>query len=117
MAQPADILVTNAKVITSDLSKPRAEAVAVQGNRIVFAGSAAEAAEWRGPQTRTIDGQGLTLMPGFIDSHFHLLYGSLKLNNAQLFEVKDLMALADVLRSFVAQREQSSSSQTARPGW
>jgi predicted amidohydrolase YtcJ len=115
MAQAADILITQAKVITSDPAKPRAEAVGVQGNRIVFVGSAAEATEWRGPQTRTIDSQGLTLMPGFIDSHFHLLYGSLKLKNAQLFEAKDLMELAEILRTFTAQREQNSSSQ--EPDW
>lgn len=34
----ADIIITNANVFTSDESTPRAEAVAVKGNRIVYAG-------------------------------------------------------------------------------
>ena len=36
MGQPADIIITNAKVFTSDETNPHAEAVAVKGNQIVF---------------------------------------------------------------------------------
>ena len=83
MSQLADTLIINAKVITMDRARPRAEAVAVQGERIVFVGSTFEAAQWRGPQTQVIDAGGRTLLPGLIDSHFHLLWGSLKLDNLQ----------------------------------
>ena len=38
MRQPADIIITNAKVFTSDQANPHAEAVAVKGNRIVYVG-------------------------------------------------------------------------------
>ena len=71
------ILITNARVFTAEphATGPTAEAVVVQGRRIAFVGSAAEAQAWRTPDTRVIDGQGATLMPGFIDSHYHLLWG------------------------------------------
>lgn len=52
--------------------KPDAEAIAVRGDRIVFAGSASEAEKYRGPQTRVIDLQGATLIPGLVDSHTHV---------------------------------------------
>src|SRR5690349_18827866 len=84
MSSFADLLITNAQVYTVDEANPHAEAVAIQGNRLVFVGTTADAQVWRGPQTEVIDGQGHTLLPGLIDSHFHLLWGSLKLDSLQL---------------------------------
>jgi hypothetical protein len=104
MPQLADILITNARIITSDPANPKAEAVATRGQRIVFVGSTAEAADWRGPNTRLIDGQRCTLMPGFIDSHYHLLLGSLHLNMAQLNGVKNLADLTQTLLEFGQRR-------------
>ncbi|HMN31521.1 MAG TPA: hypothetical protein PKE45_25450, partial [Caldilineaceae bacterium] len=97
MHKSADLLITNVAVYTVDETNPTAEAVAVRGNRIVFVGSAAEAQSWRGAQTRLVDGQGGTLLPGLIDSHFHLLWGSLKLDDLQLWEVNDLDQLATLI--------------------
>ncbi len=100
MAQFADLLVTNARVFTSDPTNPRAEAVAVKGNRIVFAGSAADAQGWRGPGARLIDAGQRTLMPGFIDSHFHLLHGSLQLDSIQLEGAADYDTMAQLIHAF-----------------
>ena len=72
MSQFADIIFTNAKVFTSDESKPTAEAVAVKGNRILYVGDNAGAQAFRGEKTRLIDAQEHTLTPGFIDTHVHL---------------------------------------------
>ncbi len=100
MSPDADILITHARCFTADPANPRAEAVAVRGNRIAFVGSANDGEAWRGPRTRVIDAQGCTLMPGFIDSHFHLLMGSIELADAQLGEVKTFGALAGSIRKF-----------------
>ncbi len=100
MPQPANTLITRARVFTADPDHPHAEAVAVRGQRIVFVGSAEEAEGWRGPRTRVIEGQGRTLMPGFIDSHFHLLWGSLELGDIQLGEAKTLEGLTTAVRAF-----------------
>ena len=97
MTQHADLLITNARVYTVDEANPQAEAVAVRGNRIVFVGSAAAAQAWRGPQTQVVDGAGRTLLPGLIDSHFHLLWGSLKLDDLQLWEATDRQRLAEAI--------------------
>jgi predicted amidohydrolase YtcJ len=106
MSQPADILIRNARVYTVDETQPWAEAVAVRGNRIVFVGSAAEADSWRGPQTEVIDGAGRTLLPGLIDSHFHLLWGSLKLDDLPLWDVEDMDQLATLIRDYAAAQPQ-----------
>jgi predicted amidohydrolase YtcJ len=81
MSSYADILITNANVFTSDPSNSHTESVALKGNRIVFAGNNQDAQEWRGQFTRVIAAGGKTLMPGFIDCHFHMLMGSLSLDD------------------------------------
>ncbi len=98
----ADLLLTHAHIFTADPNFPHAQALAVQGNRIVFVGSNAEAEAWRGPNTRTIHAAGRTLMPGFIDSHFHLFWGSIELRAAQLGEVRSLDDLRGVLLAYAA---------------
>jgi hypothetical protein len=51
---------------------PDAEAVAVKGNRIVFAGSNKEVEAHRSERTRVIDLKGGTAIPGLVDSHTHI---------------------------------------------
>jgi predicted amidohydrolase YtcJ len=104
----ADIIFTNAQVFTSDDSNPRAEAVAIKANRIIHVGSNEDIEEWRGKGTRVIDAQGRTLTPGFIDSHFHLLWGAIRLGTAQLQEVKNLNGLKAVLLAFAEANKTSS---------
>ncbi len=100
MTHLADLLITNAQVYTVDATNPHAEAVAVRGNQIVFVGTAADAQAWRGPQTEVIDGQGCTLLPGLIDSHFHLLWGSLKLDSLQLGAATDLAHMGELVCAY-----------------
>jgi predicted amidohydrolase YtcJ len=99
---PADLLFLNAHMFTADPDQPTADCLAVQGNRIVFTGTQAASAPWRGPDTRVVDAGGRTLMPGFIDSHFHLFWGSLELRAAQLGEVRSLEDLREVLLAYAA---------------
>lgn len=106
MGQPADLLITNAHVYTADPTSPHAEAVAMAGNRIAFVGTAADAKSWCGPKTEVIDGKGHSLTPGLIDSHFHLLWGSLKLDNLQLEEAKDPAHFAQLIGAYAAANPQ-----------
>jgi len=106
MPNSADLLITNAAVYTVDETTPRAEAVAVRGNRIVFVGSAAEANEWRSAQTKVFDGAGCTLLPGLIDSHFHLQWGSLKLDDLQLWNAETMADVAALIRAYAAANPQ-----------
>src|ERR1700722_14415985 len=49
---PADLLVTGGKIYTVDSARSVVEAMAVRGGKIVFAGSAADAKRWIGPDTK-----------------------------------------------------------------
>jgi len=59
----SNILIINAKVFTADNDLSNTEAVAIEGNRIVFVGSNADADAFRGPNTRVINAKGRTVMP------------------------------------------------------
>jgi len=69
--EPADLVVTNGKVITVDEPLAEAQAVAVRGDRIVALGSAADVRRYVGPGTQVIDVQGQLVIPGFIEGHGH----------------------------------------------
>ncbi len=86
----ADLVFINARVATIDPARPTAGAVAVRRERILFVGSEEGVRDLIGPRTRVVDGRGGTLMPGFIDSHFHLLWGSLSLGDIELRGVRTL---------------------------
>ncbi|HEY3582205.1 MAG TPA: amidohydrolase family protein, partial [Pyrinomonadaceae bacterium] len=69
---PADIVFKNGNVYTANDKAPQAEAIAVKGDRIVFAGTNAAAQKYVGANTRVVDLHGNTVLPGFTDSHQHL---------------------------------------------
>src|SRR5215208_4984182 len=96
----ADVIITNAKIFTSNESNPYAEAVAVRGNRIVYVGTNEAAQSFKVKSTRVIDGRGHTLTPGFIDTHVHLLWGSIWMGSAQLQEVRTKEDLKTILIDF-----------------
>ena len=54
-SQPADLIVTHARVITLDPAKPRATALAVRGGSFVAVGTDQEVARLRGPKTRVLE--------------------------------------------------------------
>ena len=68
----ADIVFKNGNVYTVDPKTPRAQAIAVNKDRIVFVGSDADAKKFVGPKTRVVDLKGSTVLPGFADAHQHL---------------------------------------------
>ncbi len=69
---PADIVLKNARVITMNASIPEAELVAVTGEKITTVGSRTLLDEVVDANTRVIDCEGRTVLPGFNDAHLHL---------------------------------------------
>jgi predicted amidohydrolase YtcJ len=103
MAEAADLIVTHARVLTMDPARPRAEAVALAGGRILAVGSAAEVGALAGPETRRLDARGASVLPGFIESHLHLFMGGAELAHLQLLGVEGETALGRALRVYAAE--------------
>ena len=66
-----DLIVLNAKVHTIDSALPRVEAFAIAGSRFAALGTSADVRALAGKRTRTFDATGMTIVPGFIDTHNH----------------------------------------------
>jgi predicted amidohydrolase YtcJ len=89
--KPVTILLYNGKVFTADEKYSIAEAVAIDGERIVAVGKSADLRrKYRAAQE--IDLGGKLVTPGFNDAHVHFLRGAIALLNVNLVGVKSLEA-------------------------
>lgn len=69
-----DTIFYNGKVKTLDKASPEVEAVAVKNGIIAKTGSNEEILSLAEPHTNKIDLKGKLALPGFSDSHLHLIY-------------------------------------------
>jgi predicted amidohydrolase YtcJ len=83
-AQAATLVLLNGKIWTENPHLPEAEAVAVEGSKILAVGSSAAIRLLAGPKCKIIDLQGHRVLPGFNDSHVHFLDGGNSLISVQL---------------------------------
>jgi predicted amidohydrolase YtcJ len=92
-AEDADLLLTNGNIYTVTEKQPKAEAVAVKANRIVFAGSNDDAKKFHA--AKIVDLHGRTVVPGFTDSHCHI-FGigerEMRLNLERTNSLEDFLA-------------------------
>ncbi len=102
-ARDAELVVFNAKVYTVDPRVPNAEAFAVRGGKFIAVGNSEQIKGLIGKGTQTIDARGMTVVPGFIDSHNHasgntLLYEVL-VGNPYEVEFVTIASIVDKLRA------------------
>ena len=75
-SQPADLILFNAKVFTSDTARLFAEAIAIRGDKILAVGTNESIQKLAGKATRRMDLMGKTVIPGINDAHDHIGYGA-----------------------------------------
>ena len=68
----ADLALVRGKVLTMNPSQPCAEAIAVKNDMIVKVGTDEAVRKWIGKNTKIINLNGKTVVPGFIDTHIHV---------------------------------------------
>ncbi len=73
VAQPADQILVNGKVLTVDEDFSIAEAIAIRHDRIIAVGSNQEIRQRAAESTKVRDLGGKTVLPGLIDNHFHFI--------------------------------------------
>ncbi len=91
---------TNGNIYTINRSQPVAEAVVVNENKIVFTGTLPGAKIFTHGDYSLFDLNGKTMLPGFIDSHLHVLIGARNLSNINLASAKDKKSFQSILREF-----------------
>ena len=72
-AGPADVILSNGKIITVDDEFTIAQAVAITGDRVIAVGTNQDITRLAGPSTRSIDLNGRAVVPGMIDNHAHYM--------------------------------------------
>ena len=96
--ESATLLIFGGNIYTVDDTRPMVEAVAVKDNTILFAGSLAEAEQYKNDQTQLLDLNGKTMTPGLIEGHGHFMglgYNELNLdlnNTTSYQEIVDAVA-------------------------
>jgi len=73
LAQSADTILVNGKVLTVDSQFSTREAIAIRDGKIAATGTTVEIRKLAGPATRVVDLAGRTVIPGLIDSHMHAI--------------------------------------------
>lgn len=102
MPVTADLIVTNARILTMDDANPRAEAIALSGGRILAVGSTGDILALKGEETQVIDAGGDSVLPGFIESHIHMFGGAEELPHLQVAEIEGFEALKASLSAHAA---------------
>src|SRR6267143_941560 len=91
----ADVVFKNGNIYTANERQPKAEAIAVRGDRIIFVGSNRDAQQYVGGNTRVIDLNGKTMVPGMTDAHNHLSgvgFREMTLNLEGVTSLEDFLA-------------------------
>src|SRR5687768_10706077 len=98
----ADLIVRNAVIWTGDSTQPRAQALAVRGERLIAVGTDAQIDAHRTARTRVVDAGGRFITPGFIDDHTHFANAGALLIGANLLDVSTAAPLAARVKAAVA---------------
>jgi predicted amidohydrolase YtcJ len=94
------LLLVNGKIWTGNPQQPDAEAVAIQGNRILAVGSTAEILRFKMPYTQALDLHGRRVVAGFNDAHVHFYSGGANLTGPPLRYSKSQQDFRNTLEAY-----------------
>ena len=105
--QIADTIYSGGPILTINDAQPAADAVAVADGRIIAVGTMEDIAAHRGGNTRQFDLAGRAMLPGFVDSHGHVVFGGIQAMSANLLAppdgaVTDIASLQSTLKEWAA---------------
>src|SRR5262249_48372414 len=114
----ADVVYHGGVILTMTDAAPRVEALAVRDGKIVAVGPRAQVDKLDGVKTQTVDLQGRTLLPGFVDSHGHVYGAGTQAASANLLpppdgEGRDIAALQRSLTAW----DRGAPSPLKKHGW
>ena len=111
-----DTILHNAKIATNRVPS-FVEAIAITAGKISAGATNEEILRLRGPETKVIDGNRRTVIPGLNDSHMHPIRGGLNYNMELRWD--GVPSLADALRMLKEQAARTPAPQWVRVvgGW
>lgn len=108
----ADTIYVGGDIVTVNDAAPSAEALAIKNGRILAVGKESELMALRDDNTKIVDLDGRTMIPGFIDGHGHVFNTGVQALSANLLAAPDgnvdsIASLQEELRTWVAKPENS----------
>jgi predicted amidohydrolase YtcJ len=100
----ADVILTNANVITMNKQKPQAQALAIKEGKIIQVDSNDEAQALTGKDTKIIDLRGKTIIPGLIDAHAHMLALA---PTERWIELRDVASIKEIQQKLKAKAQET----------
>jgi predicted amidohydrolase YtcJ len=104
----ADVVLFNGNVITLDEQKRRAQGVAVKDGRILWVGTNEGVKQAVGRGTQVRDLKGMTVIPGFIESHNHTLMFGLGLSSIDLTKVGSIEEIIALVKERAAKQKEGT---------
>jgi predicted amidohydrolase YtcJ len=103
--QHADLIITNARIITMNPAAPFAQSMAISGNKIIAVGSNDDVKSLRAKHTRMVDAQMKTVMPGIIEGHVHLFGGAVELDVLNISHINSFQSLSESVSEYRKQNQ------------
>ena len=98
--QSADLIVIG-NIYTMDADQPNAEAVAIKNGEILFVGSRKTAEDYKRFSTKMYEVPNGMVLPGFIDTHVHLLWGGIEETECDLHNLRSAEEIYTVIRNYI----------------
>jgi predicted amidohydrolase YtcJ len=108
----ADTIYRGGPILTMYDAAPRAEGIAVKDGNILAVGNLSEVMKHRGDATKIVELDGRAMVPGFVDSHGHVIMGGVQSLSANLLappdgRVTDIPGLQNELRSWISKNKKT----------
>lgn len=107
----------NGKVVTMNTDMPRASAVAIRNNKIEAVGTDEDILRMKNSRTKIIDLKGSLVIPGFNDSHMHLLNFGYTLTKADLIGAKSVKDMIEIGKKYLDNKKISVAKWILGRGW
>ena len=101
-AQTTKTAFINTKIYTVSERQPYAEALIIEGNKILSVGSEEEIKKLINKDTKVIDLQGKLMLPGFIDNHVHFISGGFYLLGIDLRPANSTSEFKQILENYAS---------------
>lgn len=100
-SQAPDLILHNGNIITLEDNLKDISAVAVRERKIVTLGADELILKLAGPGTKIIDLKKRVVIPGFIDTHIHIISGGLGMKRVQLGETTSISELQEAVKAYI----------------
>jgi len=112
-----NLILVNGKIITMNNSNPRAQAVAVKDRKIVKVGNNDEVLALKNGHTTVIDLKGKTVVPGFNESHMHLLNYAYGLKKVDCSGARSVEEIIERVKEYIKQNKPKPGEWILGRGW